>query len=175
MSLLKNPYLDLASEVILLPSWGKLVPFPSIDVTFEYVLSGGTHDGSPESIRANYSEADQCYAFIRNGVLRTKERVGYYVYYILDGKYAGNASVELVSSPANISIELNPEYWGLGYGTEIYRTLIEWVRIQTKITLLSHMTRATNTASIRLAERVWGHLQQSRDPEDIRHYLIPVR
>lgn len=66
----------------------------------------------------------------------------------------------LDASEPNIGLWIREEYQREWYGTEVYSTMIEWVKTNTYIVFLKHTTSQENIASIKLAEHFNGILQK---------------
>jgi [ribosomal protein S5]-alanine N-acetyltransferase len=58
-----------------------------------------------------------------------------------------------------VSFELHPEYWGMGYGTEVVQRLIDYGFEELGLQMLCAETQKHNRASIRLLEKLGMKLE----------------
>ncbi len=80
----------------------------------------------------------------------------------------------LESGELNIGIWIRVSEHGKGYASEVYTALIKWARENTSSTFLKHSVHPTNTASMKLAEKFGGVLQEGKTERGHLIYHIPL-
>ncbi len=113
-------------------------PFlPSIEQEREYITSA-------IECRRN-SQSFECFIFDKE----SKELIG------------SIGISDLEKSEPNLGLWIRKEYQGQWFATEIYRAMLEWAKMETNFEFFKHAVNPENTASIRLAEKFNGKLQDA--------------
>lgn len=177
MLFLRNPHLSLSTSRIETPRC-ILVPF-SLDIWVDI------HEFHEEFCHANedlyvsphlptyYEEV----AFLKGSIekIRAGEEFENFILERETHRLIGAWGLRILESgELNIGIWIRISEHGKGYASEVYNALIEWAKVNTSSTFLRHAVHPANTASVKLAEKFRGVLQEGKTERGHLIYHIPL-
>lgn len=177
MPFLHNPYLSL-SVFRIETSRCILVPF-SLDIWVDI------HEFHEEFCHANQDfyvlphlpTYDEEVAFLKGSIekIRVGEEFENFILERETNSLIGAWGLRILESgELNIGIWIRVSEHGKGYASEVYAALIEWARGNTSSTFLKHSVHPANTASVKLAEKFGGELQEEKTERGHLVYHIPL-
>lgn len=177
MPFLCNPHLSLSTSRIETARC-ILVPF-SLDIWVDI------HEFHEEFCRANQdlyvsphlTTYDEELAFLEGSIekIRAGEEFENFILERETNRLIGAWWLRILKSgELNIGIWIRVSEHGKGYASEVYTSLIEWARVNRSSTFLIHAVHPENTASVKLAEKFGGALQEEKTERGHLIYHIPL-
>ncbi len=173
---LKNPETDLENITIETPRC-IIEPFHMEWIDFEDLTQAFCWANEKLYVSELYPTIEQEREFILSTIenRRNNKALGCFIFDKKTHSLIGSVWInDLDTSEPNLGLWIRKEQHGKWYGTEAYAAMLEWVKKETSFTFFKHAVNPENTASIKLALKFNGKLQDTMTERGHLKYYISI-
>ncbi|MDD2917070.1 MAG: GNAT family N-acetyltransferase [Candidatus Gracilibacteria bacterium] len=174
---LKNPEMDIETVVIETPRC-TIEPFRIEGIDFTDLT--GAFCGANEHLYISpyLPTVEQEYEYMHSVIENRKSGKAFecFIFDKVTGTLMGSVGIsDLDTEEPNLGLWIRKEYHRKGYGTEVYAAMLDWARKETNFSFFKHAVDPENTASIKLAEKFHGKLQEVMTERGHLKYYIYLK
>lgn len=175
-SFLKNPETDLENIIIETPRC-IIEPFRMEWIDFEDLTQAFCWANENLYISPNLPTSEEEREFIISTIENRRNSKAFecFIFDKVSNILLGSVWIsDLDTQEPNLGLWIRKEQHGKWYGTEVYTAMLEWVKKETSFTFFKHAVNPENTASIKLALKFNGKLQDAITERGHLKYYISV-